>query len=432
MSDIMNSVIIRVWARKGDNVGHASLQTRRNGVDSKYVSFWPAASTRSFYANSWFYRSEPSYCSQQEHNASHIHTLADDITAEQRQAEFQVELTILDVDAIEAEYEKIVQEVAENKLSWSLLGGSNWYENYTQSTCSLLCARLLIAGGINDLFIKPIEHYDLAIYFGTYETMERFGWGMPEYSFQVPENAEPMGRKQFWLYIESFRWEFALGSSFVSRVFRPKPFDIALFAVKALKAEHELKTNNPYILRQNGHFIINPSPPELPTEIKSAESVLRSLHEILPKSKGSLLVFQYNNVVNFHYDHFILNSRFFQQGFDRGYGIYPALEPDAYFRCRIGQYLEQHNIYINLPDQKMRTQPGWYAKYFLSINGVHDIHTLRAAQKAELAFWQENCERTVIYRHNGRVEQGLKVFKKEDPNFHRALAPRDPKACTIS
>jgi len=298
----MNEITIRFWAKEKDNAGHISLQTFRGGENNNgiYASFWPKATVNSWYnsPSSLFRRSQPSYCSQQKHVMSHHHTLADDLTAEQRQPELEITLTCLDVDAINEAYEAIVKDAS---LRWTLLGGSNFFGGANTATCSSLCARLLMAGGINDLFVQPVDKLSLANY--------RF-----HRALRASARQASFGTNDIFFYANSY--EFGVqpgkeyfGTNFVGLVSNPKPIDVINFVVKAFKIERQLiQCVEPceIIVNANNQFEVNPNYAiDEGSPTKQVEDKYLAIKRLLPQFSFGIfapLFFSQREVIDHHAD----------------------------------------------------------------------------------------------------------------------------------
>jgi len=221
-TDKSNVVTVRFWA--GEEVGHISVQTYTGGEDGNgiYASFWPG-----------YDLSENEYCTRcsgEEHQSTHWHTLEDDKLAENREADFQVDLTLLDVSKINQEYLKMKG----NLRLWSKTAHFATTELTTASHCSGVSGRLLLIGGINHLFIQPIEKEDFAGF-------RAFNWHY--------------GRLASYQYSgANTKIEAVLGTSCVMFCSNFKPIDVFRFSLKYYKAllYYVYQAHKPEILTDNG------------------------------------------------------------------------------------------------------------------------------------------------------------------------------------
>ncbi len=406
-----NRVTIRIWAKQGSVTGHASLETYRGGKEGNgiYVSFWPKGQQPG-----WF-STPTSHCSVNKHYTDHFHTLAEDRQASQLSDDeiFMLTLTSLDVDEILNEYEAIQTLHAAEKLKWALWGGTSWPKEETelqQTTCSHLCLRLLIAGGINDYFMRPIEPQDFFVY---QERLLAYMNGSIPFSIArmavnhiIGESESKGDPLQIAVartmsaeaaYFSGIKQQFpnSPGSLFIGHVHRPKPFDVATLATKALMVEHEdiFRTSPRQIITQDNHFV-QASNPVLHEEIIAAKNQTENLRHLVDPFTAShvgfqlFLYFSYFNAIHQPHMH---GYKDYRHG-----GPQRIVSPVFFLKLAMAQYLKKHGFTLSLPQMIDPAPPLSFlilhicsSNVVLDVTGITNPMLLRTAKKIELRAWQE-------------------------------------------
>jgi len=193
-----------------------------------------------------------------------------------------------------------------------------------------------------------------------------------------------MNCKQSFFYSDAWNWEHALGLAFVGRAARQKPANIAMFAVKAIQAELQIREEQSYqIMLDDNCYALNPqfTNEGMHATLRTALENLTAIRKTLPKSSMFFISYStpkegFSDMVGSTKLSVVRNLSSAQT---RQYFAY--LEPDFLYKFYLNQMLDELNLAV-MPLEETRPgtwtevaqPPHFYAECFLDVSSIRNIN----------------------------------------------------------